>query len=156
MEGECDDGGKGRQRPFGGIAPSGYNCFLGLQLLPCCLSKSQYRHLIPRIYRTLQLYSSSRLGRYQQPPKSGTPSATSRASTMKSSPSPLFSSLVSENKTSTNTSPERPPRQPIRKRPQIIDLRQYQSTPTVTFIIKFSPGFAIEATSLSRVFTIMR
>ena len=47
------------------------------------------------------------------------------------SPLPLFSSLSYGDDSSTNTSPERLPRLPIRKRPRIYDLRHYQSTPFV-------------------------
>jgi hypothetical protein len=56
---------------------------------------------------------------------------------MQSSPSPssssasLFSSLFPEDDVSANTSPERPARLPIRKRPRLSNLRHYQSTPAV-------------------------
>ena len=59
------------------------------------------------------------------------------APTMQSSPSRLssplllFSSLFPGNNSSTDTSPERPPRLPIRKHPPICDLMHYQSTPFV-------------------------
>jgi hypothetical protein len=48
-----------------------------------------------------------------------------------SSPLLLFSSLFSGDNSSTNTSPERLPRLPIRKRPRNCDPKHYQSTPFV-------------------------
>lgn len=47
-----------------------------------------------------------------------------------SSPVFLFSSLFSGDDTSATTSLERPARLPVRKRPRVSDLRQYQSVPT--------------------------
>ena len=84
--------------------------------------------------------------RHQQAARSRTHPATSIAPTMLSSPSPqsspssLFSSSSLDGDTSTNTSPERPPRLPMRKRPRISDLRQCRSTPAVPSRPAFVPA----------------
>jgi len=136
------DGGKGRCLAGFIVATSGCNCFHEPSSLPFNATLG-ISHAYKTHYGTNVQIMPVAEARTSPKIQVSNHMDILTALTMQSSPSWSSSPLSSSDDSFTNTSPERLPRLPIRKRPRICDLRHYQSTPFVPSQSASTPASAL-------------